>query len=47
MHIFANPARFLSIARPLTPWLGWIGGAMIVLAFYAGLFVTPRDYLQG
>ena len=47
MHIFANPARFLSIARPLTPWLGWAGGAMIVAALYAGLFITPRDYLQG
>jgi len=21
MHVFANPARFLKIARPLTPWL--------------------------
>ena len=47
VHIFANPARFLSIARPLTPWLGWAGAAMIAVAVYAGLFVTPRDYLQG
>lgn len=47
MHIFANPARFLSIARPLTPWLGWIGAAMVIVALGAGLFVTPADYLQG
>ena len=47
MHIFANPARFLSIARPLTPWLGWVGAVLIVAALFAGLFVTPRDYLQG
>ena len=47
VHIFANPARFLSIARPLTPWLGWLGAGLIAAALYAGLFITPRDYLQG
>ena len=47
MHIFANPARFLSIARPLTPWLGWSGALMVIGALAAGLFVTPADYLQG
>ena len=47
MHIFANPARFLSIARPLTPWLGWAGGLMVVTALVSGLFVTPPDYMQG
>jgi heme exporter protein C len=47
MHIFANPARFLRLARPLTPWLGW-GGALLLLAgLGAGLFLSPRDYLQG
>ena len=47
MHAFANPARFLRIARPLTPWLTW-GGALATLASLAfGLFVAPRDYLQG
>ena len=29
MHIFANPARFLRLARPLTAWLGW-GGALLI-----------------
>lgn len=47
VHIFANPARFLSIARPLTPWLGWLGGLMIAVALGWGLFVSPQDYLQG
>ena len=47
MHIFANPNRFLAIARPLTPWLGWSGAVMIAIALVAGLFYTPPDYLQG
>ena len=47
MHIFANPNRFLGFARPLTPWLGWSGALLVAIAVGAGLFVTPRDYLQG
>ncbi len=47
VHIFANPRRFLSIARPLTPWCGWIGGLLVAFAIGAGLFYTPADYLQG
>ncbi len=47
MHIFANPARFAQIARPLTPWLGWVGAAMLLAGVGGGLFVTPPDYLQG
>lgn len=47
MHAYANPARFLKIARPLTPWLGWGGALLIAIGFVAGLFFTPPDYLQG
>ena len=47
MHIFANPARFLAIARPLTPWLGWIGAALLLAGIGGGLLLTPPDYLQG
>jgi heme exporter protein C len=47
MHIFANPTRFLGIARPLTPWLGWGGALLVAIAAGAGLLVTPPDYLQG
>ncbi|HWW64677.1 MAG TPA: heme ABC transporter permease CcmC [Sphingomonadaceae bacterium] len=47
MHIFANPNRFLGIARPLTPWLGWLGGVLTLIGLGAGLFLTPPDYLQG
>jgi heme exporter protein C len=47
MHIFANPARFLRIARPLTPWLLWSGALLIVGALAVGLFASPRDFRQG
>jgi heme exporter protein C len=47
MHALANPRRFLSLARPLTPWCFWTGVALIVLGSLAGLFVAPADYLQG
>src|SRR6185437_8425892 len=47
MHVYANPARFLKIARPLTPLLGWSGAALIAGALYVGLFVAPPEQLQG
>ncbi len=47
MHVFANPTRFLSIARPLTPWLFWGGMALTSVALFIGLFRSPEDYLQG
>ncbi len=47
MHAFANPARFLDIARPLTGWLAWTGALLVTAALGAGLFLTPPDYLQG
>jgi heme exporter protein C len=47
MHAFANPTRFLSIARPLTPWTGIVGTVLIAIGMVAGLFFTPADYLQG
>jgi heme exporter protein C len=47
MHLYANPARFLSIARPLTPWLLWSGVLLALAGAGAGLFLTPADYLQG
>ena len=47
MHIFANPARFLRIARPLTGWLGWLGAVLTLAGLAIGLFLSPQDYLQG
>jgi len=47
MHVYANPARFLKIARPLTAWLGWAGVALIVVGLGFGLFQVPPERLQG
>ena len=47
MHVYANPARFLKLARPLTAWLGWSGAALIVVALAFGLFYAPPERLQG
>jgi heme exporter protein C len=47
MHVYANPARFLKIARPLTAWLGWTGAALIAGALAMGLFFAPAEQLQG
>jgi len=47
MHAFANPARFLRLARWLTvPLL--VGGVLVTAATLAwGLFVAPAEGLQG
>ena len=47
MHVFANPARFLKIARPATAWTLVSGILLIAAGVIGGLFVTPPDYLQG
>ncbi|SEM42661.1 heme exporter protein C [Sphingomonas gellani] len=47
LHAFANPARFLKVARPLTPVLIWLGVALALIGCWAGLTLTPPDYLQG
>lgn len=47
LHALANPARFLKLARPLTPILFWAGAALIAVGVWAGLTQTPPDYLQG
>ncbi|KQR81305.1 heme ABC transporter permease CcmC [Sphingomonas sp. Leaf343] len=47
LHALANPARFIRIARPLTPLLFWVGVVLIAIGCWAGLTQTPPDYLQG
>ncbi|MHA6720231.1 heme ABC transporter permease CcmC [Sphingomonas sp. RS6] len=45
-HALANPARFLKVARPLTPVLFWTGVVLALFGSWAGLTQTPADYLQ-
>jgi heme exporter protein C len=47
MHALANPTRFLKLARPLTVFCGIGGFLLIAIGCYAGLFITPPDYVQG
>lgn len=47
MHRFANPTRFLSIARPLTPWLAAIGLLLLLGGAFAGLMLVPPESRQG
>ena len=47
MHRFANPNRFLRIAKPLTPSLFWPGLLLVLGAFYWGLTQVPAERLQG
>jgi heme exporter protein C len=47
MHGFANPARFLRIARPATAWLLGVGALLSLAGAIIGLTMTPPDYLQG
>ena len=47
MHAFANPARFLKIARPATAWTLALAVPLILAGVIGGLFFTPPDYLQG
>lgn len=47
MHGYANPTRFLRIARPLTPWLLGLGLALTGGALAWGLLAVPAERLQG
>ena len=47
MQAYANPQRFLGIARTLTPWVMGAAGVLLSLGLYLALFVAPPDYQQG
>jgi heme exporter protein C len=47
MHRYANPARFLKIARALTAPLALAGLLAVAAGLYIGLFASPPDYQQG
>lgn len=47
MHGFANPTRFLKLARPLTPWLLGVGLLLAGGTLAWGYFASPAERLQG
>ncbi len=47
IHFFANPARFLRLARTVYPWVAGLTAALIVAGLVLGLYVVPPDYQQG
>jgi heme exporter protein C len=47
MHIYANPTRFLALAKWLMPLLFWSGLALSLGAIACGLFMVPPDRLMG
>jgi heme exporter protein C len=47
MHAYANPARFLKLARPLTPVLLAAGLLLTAAALVYGLLYAPAERLQG
>jgi len=47
VHRFANPARFLRIARVATPLALGLGLLLTIAGLYIGLFASPPDYQQG
>jgi heme exporter protein C len=47
MLAYANPQRFLRLARTLTPWTLGVGVLLAAVGVFLGLFVAPPDYQQG
>lgn len=47
MLAYANPQRFLRLARALTPWFLGAGVALTVVGLFLALFIAPPDYQQG
>ena len=44
---FANPQRFMAIAKPLRLGFGLAATLFIVVGLYIGLIASPADYQQG
>jgi heme exporter protein C len=47
MQAYANPQRFVGLARKLTPWTLGAAVALAFVGLYLGLIVAPPDYQQG
>lgn len=47
MHAFANPTRFLTLAKPLTLWFLVAGLVLVIFGSTYGLLYAPADRLMG
>ncbi|MEH6826795.1 heme ABC transporter permease CcmC [Parasphingorhabdus sp.] len=47
MHAFANPTRFLTLAKPLTLWFLVAGLVLVIFGSIYGLIYAPADQLMG
>ena len=47
MHAFANPTRFLTLAKPLTLWFMVAGLVLVIFGSTYGLLYAPADRLMG
>ncbi|CAA7621853.1 heme exporter subunit; membrane component of ABC superfamily [Candidatus Terasakiella magnetica] len=47
MHRFANPARFLRLAKVILPWSSAIAVLCLGAGLYFALAASPADYQQG
>jgi heme exporter protein C len=43
MHKFANPARFMRLAKKIIPWSFALGLGAMLIGLYGGLFISPED----
>jgi len=47
MHRFANPTRFVALARAVQPWAMVIALITLIAGLWFGLLASPPDYQQG
>lgn len=47
MQAYANPQRFLTFARKLTPWTWGAAATALIIGLYLALVAAPPDYQQG
>jgi heme exporter protein C len=47
MHRFANPTRFVALARAIQPWAMGVALIALITGLWFGLLASPPDYQQG
>ncbi len=47
MHRFANPTRFVALARAIQPWAAGLSLLTLAAGLLTGLILSPPDYQQG